>query len=165
MRFFQETQKFTQWWLHLIIWGILAFLLYCLYIWFVAKETVGNVSADGTTAQLLVIISTVLPLLLILSIRMETTIDEIGIHYRFLPFHTSKKTVRWADIEECFVRKYNPVSEYGGWGLRGTLGKNKAYNIKGNKGIQIKLKTGEKVLIGTQKDNEAQKVIERHYKK
>ena len=68
-------------------------------------------------------------------------------------------------MEQCYVRKYSPLREYGGWGVRGSFGKNKAYNVKGNQGIQIELKKGGKVLVGTQRKTEAQQVIDRYFKK
>jgi hypothetical protein len=51
-----------------------------------------------------------------------------------------------ADYEVC---TYHPLKEYGGWGIRyGPRGK--AYNVNGNRGVQIMLVSGEKILIGSQ---------------
>jgi hypothetical protein len=59
------------------------------------------------------------------------------------------------------VRKYNPLTEYGGWGYRTGFGKKSgAMNVKGNIGIQIELSNGKKLLLGTQKKTEANKVLE-----
>jgi hypothetical protein len=41
------------------------------------------------------------------------------------------------------------LAEYGGWGVKGFSGKNRAYNISGNIGLQLTLKNGYKILIGT----------------
>lgn len=164
MRVFTEVQRFSQWWLQLINLGLLVFLLYVLYQWFFAKEATGNVTANDTTGQLVVLFSVVITPLLLFFIKLESTIDEIGVHYQFLPFHFSRKTIRWSKMNRCHIREYNPIREFGGWGLRGSFGKNKAYNVKGNKGIQIVLKTGDKVLIGTKKKTESQQVIDRYFK-
>jgi hypothetical protein len=48
------------------------------------------------------------------------------------------------------VRTYQPLKEYGGWGLKGTS-KNRAYNMSGKEGLQLELKDGRRVLIGTRK--------------
>jgi hypothetical protein len=53
------------------------------------------------------------------------------------------------EIESFEVRTYRPVTEYGGWGIKGSS-RNKAYNISGNVGLQLKLKNGRRVLFGTQ---------------
>ena len=83
--------------------------------------------------------------------KLYTTIDETGISYRFLPFHFNPRKVAWTEIEYAWVRKYRPIVEYGGWGIRyGMGGKGMAFNISGNMGLQLVLKTGKRVLIGTQ---------------
>ncbi|MBJ2175825.1 hypothetical protein JBL43_16340 [Aureibaculum sp. A20] len=67
----------------------------------------------------------------------------------------------WNDISKVYVRKYNAITEYGGWGFRGYIFKTggKAFNVMGNKGIQIVLKNGKKMLIGTQKEVEAERIL------
>lgn len=166
MRVFSEIQRFNQWWIRLINIALLGFLIFCFYSWFIAKESTGNVMASDTTAQAAILISIIPAILLIYYIKLQTSINEIGIHYQFLPFQFSKKTIRWNEIENCYVRTYRPIKEYGGWGYRSARGKKgKAINIKGNKGIQLELKSGKKVLIGTQKEEDAQQVIQRHFKK
>jgi hypothetical protein len=165
VRVFKEVQRFDQWWVQLINIGLLVFLLYCLYKWFIVKESTGNVAATDITGQIITICSLIPVLVLFYMLKMKTIIDEVGIHYQFLPFHFSSKTVRWAEIEKCYVRTYNPIKEYGGWGYRTSLGKkSRAYNVKGNKGIQLEFKTGKHLLIGTQKEDETQQIIQRHYK-
>lgn len=164
MRVFSETQKFDQWFMKVIYFGMIAMLLYFMYSWYVANEAVDKVGTSDTTGQLLVIASIVPVIILFHLFKLKTEIDEIGIHYQFLPIHFSRRTIRWEEIEKCYVRTYSPIREYGGWGYRQALGKKgKAYNVKGNKGIQIKLKTGKDILIGTQKEKDAQQVINRNY--
>ncbi len=165
MRVFQETQKFNQWPMRLASLGILAFLMYSLYQWFVAKAAVGHVSPEDTMGQLVVIVVLSFTLLLFYIIQLKTEIDERGIHYRFLPFHFKNKTIPWADIKECYVRNYSPIMEYGGWGYRITLKNGKAFNVSGNRGIQLVLRSGKKILIGTQKESEAAMIIDRYLKK
>lgn len=165
MRVFQETQRFTQWPVRLASFGILGFLIFALYRWYVVKETVGNVSVEDTTGQLVVLTVLGLVLLLLFSLQLKTEIDERGIHYRFIPFHFKDQTIPWNEIQDCYVRTYSPIMEYGGWGYRISLKKGKAFNVSGNKGIQIVLKSGKKILIGTQNGSEATLVIERYLKK
>lgn len=165
MRVFQETQKFNQWPMRVISLGLTAFLLFSLYQWFVANDAVGNVPPDDSIGQLVVVLVLALTLLLFFLLQLKTEIDERGIHYKFLPFHFNNKTVPWGDIKECYVRTYSPIMEYGGWGYRITIKNGKAFNVSGNKGIQLVLKSGKKILIGTQKESEATVVIDRYLKK
>lgn len=165
MRVFQETQRFNQWWLQMLNVGLFGLLLYGFYKWFITHESWGNVAANDTMGQLVVFLSIIPVLILFYSMRMKTTIDEIGIHYQFIPFHLSKKTIRWNELEKCYVRTYSPIKEYGGWGYKTSFGKKgNALNVKGNKGIQLEPKDSKKLLIGTQKEEEAQQVIARYFK-
>ena len=164
MREFNESQHFNQWWIQFINFMVLGFLCFFLYKWFVLDEAVDKVSADDRTGQIVVIVTMILSFGLIYLFRLKTSIDEKGLHYRFLPFHFSEKTISWYDIEKCYTRDYSPIKEYGGWGFRISAKNGKAYNIRGNQGIQIVLKNGKKVLLGTQKSNEAQQVINKYFK-
>jgi hypothetical protein len=76
------------------------------------------------------------------------------------------KTILWHEISEAYVRKYDAISEYGGWGLKvGAFwrkSKGIAINVSGDTGIQLELKNGKKILIGTKLEDQAKQVIS-HY--
>jgi len=165
MRVFNETQRFNQWWLKVILLAMFLSLLYAIYHWYFVNTNVGNVSSDDTTGQVIVFLSIAPLFILFYFLKLTTEIDESGIHYQFLPFHFSKKTIHWHEMDDCYLRAYKPIAEYGGWGYRTSFGNGKAFNVKGNKGIQINLSNGKKVLLGTQKQEQAEKVILRYIKK
>ncbi|NNF33424.1 MAG: hypothetical protein HKN68_04915 [Saprospiraceae bacterium] len=81
--------------------------------------------------------------------KLITYIDEKNIVYRFIPFHRKAHSIPWDEVESAEVVKYRPIMEYGGWGIRYGR-KGKAYNTKGNKGLEIITKDGKNLLIGTQ---------------
>ena len=164
MRVFNETQRFDQWWLKLILLGLIFFVGYSIYQWFFSIEAVGNVGPNDSYGQLIVIVSIFPILILFYFLKLKTEIDERGIQYQFLPFHFSTKKIAWTAIQNCYVRTYNPIMEYGGWGYRTSFGKGSAFNVKGNKGIQVELKSGKKILFGTQKEDEAKQIIQRYFK-
>lgn len=154
MRIFKEEQRFTQTWLIVII---VISLIVPLAI--ILKE-IDKLS----TSEIIISIGTIiLASGLIFLFKLTTRIDEKGIHYKFFPFHLKFKTVVWNDIENAYIRTYDAISEYGGWGLRGGAlwykAKGKAINISGNIGIQLELKDGKKLLIGTNKKEQAQDVL------
>jgi|LakMenE01Jun11ns_1017448.scaffolds.fasta_scaffold9900096_3 hypothetical protein len=95
--------------------------------------------------------------------NLYTRIDEEGIHYKLFPFILKEKTITWKEMKNIYVREYSPIGEYGGWGLRG-LGSNRALNIYGNIGIQIEFLNGDKLLIGTNKKEEADIAINKYCK-
>lgn len=117
---------------------------------------------ESRLASVGIIVLLFLVALLIFSLRLKTRIDEKGVHYQFYPIHFSYRLLSWNEISKCYVRKYNAIFEYGGWGFRNGFRKKigKAYNVKGNIGLQLELKNGKKILIGTQKKEEIQRVIE-----
>lgn len=97
-------------------------------------------------------------LLLLLIFRLELTVSDDGIEFRFFPFNWKFRNVSWKDIKSVSVRKYNPISEYGGWGIKGSQ-KNRALSIGGDWGLQVEFPDGKKLLIGTQKHTELEGVL------
>lgn len=81
--------------------------------------------------------------------RLETEVRSDGLYVRFFPFHLHFKKFGAEDLSECFARKYRPIVEYGGWGIRfGCTGR--AYNINGNEGVQLVFRNGKRLMIGSQ---------------
>ena len=73
-----------------------------------------------------------------------------------------------SEINSAIIRNYDPIGDYGGWGIKGGLlwgKKGKSVTISGDIGIQLKLKNGKLLLIGTQKKSEASKVLENYQEK
>ena len=163
MRVFVEKQWFNQWWLHLLTTiPCFGFLIYVCFKWFLHEHSVDKVGPYDYDSQILVIVLLVATLLLIFMFKLYIEIDEKGIQYKFFPFHRTMKLITWNEIENCQTRTYRPISEYGGWGYKIGMG-GTAFNVKGNQGIQIKLKNGKNILLGTQKPKEAQLVINKYF--
>ncbi|MBL86550.1 MAG: hypothetical protein CMO82_07820 [Winogradskyella sp.] len=84
--------------------------------------------------------------------------------YKFFPFQLKFKLLPWNEIKTANVRTYDAITEFGGWGLKGgalwNKSKGRAINVSGDIGIQLQLKNGKKLLIGTQKKEEAIRVLE-----
>ncbi len=166
MKVFIEEQRFMQSWILLVV-----VLTSFLPITLAAKKVIESDGQDQSAiiAMIIVTIVVVLVFVLILFLRLRTRIDERGIAYRFIPFHFHARFIPWNEIQKAHVRKYNPISEYGGWGIKGGVLRNKkkgiAYNVSGNIGIQLVLKNGKKVLIGTQKEHQVKSVLVRYQDK
>lgn len=113
---------------------------------------------------------TILAYSLIFALKLITRIDEKGITYQFSPIHFKTKIIPWRNISKCYIREYSPILEYGGWGFRGffrskllRMGeKGKAYNVRGRYGIQLELIDSGKILIGTQKTEQAKEVVKNY---
>ena len=158
MKVFLEEQKFTQTWLILLIlFGLL------VPIGVMTNEMMKENSNMSITEFTLVLLGMIVCLLPIFIFKLKTRIDEKGIYYQFFPLHLKMRFIAWAEIESAHVRNYDPISEYGGWGIKGGSLWNKkngtAVNISGDVGLQLELKTGKRLLIGTQKENEVKQVL------
>ena len=153
---FSETQRFKRLWSWLIL--LIAFL--CIRNGFIH----GCLDYESLQPEMGIIIFMIfvmtLAFCLILFMRLETRIDETGVYYKYVPLHRSEIKIDWKNIKEAHVRKYNPVLEYGGWGIKlGVFGKGRAYNVSGNMGLQLVLNNGKHLLLGTRKPDEMKEVL------
>ncbi|SDU03334.1 hypothetical protein SAMN04487762_1407 [Polaribacter sp. Hel1_33_78] len=158
MKIFKEEQRFTQTWL-IVLLAMSIIVPIGITIQEYAKEN----TKMTTNEFVLTLVGVLVSVLFIFFFKLTTRIDEKGIHYQFFPFHFSLRTINWLEINSAKVRTYDPIGEYGGWGLKGgsfwNKSKGKAINISGDIGIQLTLKNGKKLLIGTQKESEAKRVL------
>ena len=150
MILFGERQKFNQWWLWVILLGSLAITIVSVYPLLITdKAWVGWLSIGG----LLVITA------LAAGITVRTEITAAYIRVSCTSYFS--RTIDWEDIAEAYVRKYNPLGEYGGWGYRLSPKHGTAYNVMGDQGLQLVLKNGRRILIGTQKAMDLIEVLDR----
>jgi hypothetical protein len=97
---------------------------------------------------------------LFLFLKLETEVRSDSLYVRYYPLHISFRKFSADDLSEIHARQYRPIREYGGWGIRyGLFGKGKAYNVSGNKGVQLVFKDGKRLLIGSQKAEELEEAL------
>jgi hypothetical protein len=162
MRIFKEEQRFTQ---PILI--VMISISTLVFLGILLKEYFTENSKMESLELTLIIVFYFACIIPLLFFKLTTRIDEKGIHYKFFPFHRSYKIKTWAEIKSANVRKYDAISEYGGWGFKGSFRrkKGKAINVKGSIGIQLELTNSKKLLIGTQKENDVKKVLETYKNK
>jgi len=157
MKIFKETQRFNQWWLIIFEVIVLLFVVFDLLKEF--QHIKNGTGSKSITAMVLSMIMILMVFLFIHALKLNSKIDENGISYQFFPIHLKYKNIPWSDLSKCYVRKYSPILEYGGWGFRGFNKSSRAFNIKGNMGIQLEFVDGAKLLIGTQNPEKAKLTI------
>lgn len=156
--YYSEKQRFTQWWLWLILIGTFAIPCYGAISQLVLGKPFGDKPASD--AELVILIVFIMLIIILLrSISLVTQITDEEIRCKLFPFHFSFHVYKWTDISNCYVRKYKPIREYGGWGIKYGFG-GLAYNISGNMGIQLELNNGRRILIGTQQPEEVDRIIQ-----
>ena len=152
---FAENQRFTRGFPFIIIIAVNFIFLFGLYYQIIEGHSFGNHPHSNKGLILIYVFILVLTIFLTLLVRLETRISHEGVYVRFYPFQQKFKSYSWSRISNAFVRTYNPLKEYGGWGFRLSLYKSgKAYNVSCNNGLQIILSDGSKILIGTRKEQE-----------
>ncbi len=156
--FFHEVQRYTQrWlWLLLITTTLLATLPFAYGIY--SQEVLGipwgnNPGSTGLLVFVLLLDSAIMSVLLVLFIKMQLIVEirNDGIWFRYPPLLYKWKMIAKEEIDRFEIRVYNPVFEFGGWGIKGSS-RNKSFTVSGKTGLQLYLKNGKKVLFGTQKN-------------
>ncbi len=154
---FSERQRFKQIWLWILSIGINGISLYGL----IKQVFLGERFGDRPMSNIGVITFTIFTIsisLLLLNMRLDTTIKTDGIYVRFFPFQRTFRFYAWDKLNQAYVRQYSPMGEYGGWGIRG-FRSNRAFNVSGNMGIQLIMEDGRKFLIGTNKAAEVTETL------
>jgi hypothetical protein len=109
--------------------------------------------SDGDTDRsavvgISVLVGVGLPLLFGLArLTVEVHADRVQIRYR--PF--VRRTIWLDSVTAAEPVTYDPVREYGGWGIKGWSRRKIAYNVRGDRGVLITLADGRTVLIGSQR--------------
>lgn len=161
MTFFSEEQKFRQKWLLSFIVALLsigpAVLGFELYGALSNREPGDDLTEIIIAFTLNVGVGVGL-LWLLLSSRLSTNVIVEGVAVQFRPLHRRARIFPFDAIASATARTYEPITEYGGWGIRGSK-EDRAYNVSGNEGVQLVLHDGRRVLIGTRRPIELEAAI------
>ncbi len=157
---FHEEQRFTQGWLWTLLIGVAlletATFGYGLYRQLVLGQSWGN--HPTTNGSLITTFLTACGaswgiLILFRYARLITVVNREGLRFRFIPFQIKYHTLPWSRIRSAQARQYSPIREYGGWGIRYGR-KGKAYNVSGDRGVEVELADGKSILFGSQRADE-----------
>lgn len=151
MPHFQEKQYLRN---NPITWVAAVMMIISIVIIFLSSA--GEPAQDRLYSLIFVVVFEGIFLILMMLARLETDMNEIRIRFRWFPFQIKSKEILWEDVQSAEVRKYRALYEYGGWGIKGWTAKNRAYNVDGNKGIQLYMKNGKKILLGTKQCESAE---------
>ncbi len=150
---FLEKQKFSQWWLWLLLIGITLIPVYGIYKQIFMGETFGdNPMSDAGLIVFLVFMLAFLFFFWMMQLTTEITAENIDM--KFFPF--ANKTIPWSEVKSAEVLDYGFV---GGWGVRIGTKYGTVYNTSGKIGLALELKSGKKICIGTQKEAELRNVV------
>jgi len=156
---YHEEQHFRQWWLWVLVVGLAALGWWSLVQQILLGRPFGdNPAPDWGVWLLWLALGVGLPLFCArLELVLEVTTQEVLIWYRPL----SRRVIALDEIERLEVRTYSPIGEYGGWGIKGWSRKKIAYNISGHRGVDLTLRDGRRVMLGSQRADELAEAIGR----
>ncbi len=106
----------------------------------------------STTGLIFLLVFTFIITAFLYSLRLEMHLEKDRIRVRFYPVHRSFYEFTTDQVVQCSVKKYKPMREFGGWGLRKNLRtRAKAWTVSGNTGLELIFSEGHKLMIGTKK--------------
>ncbi|MEY8021052.1 hypothetical protein AB8P51_09485 [Muriicola sp. SD30] len=149
---FKEEQRFTQWYIWLLLFVILLIPGYGIVQQIMLEVPFGN-NPMSDIGLIIFLIGMLLVCLFFWKLKMRTIITRDHLHIKFIPL--ANKRIRWKDVASAEIVKYSPMI---GYGLRFSSLYGTVYNVKGRKGLALKLKNGKKLMIGTQRFREIEDV-------
>ncbi len=159
---FEEVQGFKRWWVWLALTAINGLFLYAITQQIFLGEPFGPKPAPD---YVLILVEVFFLLLYFFAtqIKLKTRITDKGIYYRYFPFQFKETFIEWHELKDAYIRVYDSLYEYGGWGIRtGTTRTGNAINTSAssNQGLQLQFNDGKLLLIGTRRPDEIQEIID-----
>ncbi len=154
---FHEVQQLRMWWvwLLLLIPLVLGWWLFIEQIVF--GIPVGTNPAYNIDAVVLWLAFGIALPVFFYYIKLVTDVRTDRVTLRFAPLWSRR--IPMTSIVTYEAREYRPFREYGGWGIRFGRHKKRAYSMGGNKGVELELTDGARVLIGSQRPEELASAI------
>ncbi|PLX10814.1 MAG: hypothetical protein C0598_09655 [Marinilabiliales bacterium] len=181
--YFKEVQRFGSVSLYfvmgLIYTTILGYFTYALIDTFVLEGNMisGHMSPRGLViGSVLSLLIVIISSFLLFGSKLLTEVTDSSVIYSFPPFIRVRRIISKKEISKWEIREYKPIKEYGGWGIRQAINKgglygkksktkNSAVNVGGNIGLQLTLTTGEKILVGTQRQQAIKRAMNKMFNK
>lgn len=143
---FTEKQRFRSWWM----WLTLLVALVPLPFIYLVRTLTGNHVTNNPVAHMVFvsIVFTVagVAFLLFIFLKLTINVSREGIWYGFNIPDRSLNLLKWEEVEQCEIISYRFI----GYGHRKHPVYGTVYNVKGNQGLLIVTRTGERLLLGTQ---------------
>jgi hypothetical protein len=144
---YREVQRFRNPTLWLLVLGVAA----VMWVGFVRQIILGQPFGTRPSSDVGLVIGWAafgmgLPLLF-WRVALVTEVDGAGVRVGFAPF--PRRRIPWQQIRAAQLLTYQPLRDFGGWGLRSGWGRRRAYSISGNRGVELTLRDGHRVVIGS----------------
>jgi hypothetical protein len=150
-RLYQEVQRFRQWLFVVPIAIATVVIWWAFFKQVVFDDPTGEQPLPTWLAWVLAFVFGLGLPALGWSMRLITEVRPGLLWVRLSPFRGMR--ISTDEIDSAFTREYSAIREYGGWGVRaGRSGR--AYNAYGDRGVQLVLTDGSRILVGSQRSEE-----------
>ncbi len=150
---FREVQRFGQAWVWALVLMVTAVAWIGGYQQLLLKRPFGNNPAPDSLMWVILGLFGIGFPLFFYSLRLVTEVRADGLYYRYSPLHRRFHRIVFSDMQSAEAISYRPVRDYGGWGIR-CGPKGKAFNVRGNRGVEIVQSDGSRILLGSQRSEE-----------
>ncbi len=150
---FEEKQRFTQWWLWILLLAVTLIPVYGIYKQIFLNVQFGD-NPMPNTGLVILLVCMLAFVLFFWKIELRTSIDKETIRIWFFPI--TKKEIKWKEVAQATIVNYGFV---GGYGIRLGTKYGTVYNTSGKTGLALQLKNGKKLCVGTQKEEELNKIL------
>ena len=161
---FEETQTFKR---SVLVLMLFASALFFFYV-YVSQEFFNQPISESPTNPDGLIAGGLLLLVLFIVFRFSRytiILNSQGVHFKFSPFHLTRRRYPYEEIKTIYVRAFSPDKEFGGRGLRYSFKrKTWMYTISAAAYcIEIEKKDGGKTRLGIEDSEQAEKALSAYY--
>lgn len=155
---YSEVQQFRQPWIWVLIGGIAGIAWYSFIRQVILGDPFGsNPASDAAVVIILVIFGIIFPVWFLV-MKLEIEVTSTSLWFRLFPLHLKWREIPFGTIAGVMAIIYSPLREYGGWGIRFGR-KGMAYNVSGDRGVQVTLTSGKSFLLGSRRAEELELVL------
>ncbi|WP_073202490.1 DUF6141 family protein [Gracilibacillus kekensis] len=156
---FKEIQKPRS----ILLWIFISLFIFSIWYTFIEQIILGNPVGTKPAPDVFLIflwlfLCIIVPIILLFFTKLIIEVREDGLYIRYMPFHLHYKKFLFREIKDYESITYSPLKRFGGWGIRLNINGEKAYNMDGNKAIEMVIKD-QTVVIGTRQPEEIKTAI------
>lgn len=136
-------------WVLVVIYGISLLMWYTFIMQIINGVPVGNNPASDRMVWIYFLLFGIGLPVLFHYMQLIVEVDAERVRVRYIPF--IDRSIPLSDIGSCEAKRYQPIRDFGGWGIRGLTRRRRAYNVRGDEGVELTLRDGSQIMLGSQR--------------
>ncbi|HFA51410.1 MAG TPA: hypothetical protein ENJ95_20550 [Bacteroidetes bacterium] len=141
---FKEKQRFSGW----EVIALIAFFIVGLTYRLISQHWIAPVAEPMSfLTYFAFIIPLAASLWYLINMQLSVKVTKKSICVKYSPLSTKTHKIKWKDVEECEFLSSVPTTRNSGWDVN--FGHEKRYSLSGRRGVHLRTKQGEDIIIGT----------------